>query len=203
MGLCSLGQSEVSLKAIELICPGQAKKAASEAIETALERLGCEVKKFIKRVNQQPVYTISEFLIEKKISPRRAVILGGPAETIAPLIERVLAIPCLAPAGAATANALGAALAKPTLEAELYADTDHGTLSVPVLNVARSVKGDYNLNKATMDLMQLMGGGSDLRVVAAESFNQTSGHGRSGKIIRVAVQSEPGLSSLLEGAPEA
>jgi N-methylhydantoinase A/oxoprolinase/acetone carboxylase beta subunit len=193
LGLCSLGDTTISKKAFEILAPSRAKEAASLAVEAVFERLNTAAKTFIDDVNRQPVYTISDYLVDWKLKPVRAVFLGGPAETLAPLAEKALSIPSRAPIGAATANALGAALAKPTMEAQLYADTAMGVLSAPTLGCQRSIGFDYTVTQAKEDLLALMGGGADLRITAEECFSQLSEAGRSGKVIRVAAQSAPGL----------
>jgi hypothetical protein len=162
-----------------------------------LTRVRDEYLAFVDRVNLQPVYTISDFLVDWRLKPKVAVFLGGPAETLAPLAGRVLGLPTMAPSGAATANALGSALARPTYEAELYADTDHGLMSVPTLGKQREINSSYDLEKAKMELFELMGGGSDLRITSAESFSQFHELGRAGKIIKVTAQSAPGLVARL------
>ncbi|MDR1486966.1 MAG: hydantoinase/oxoprolinase family protein [Deltaproteobacteria bacterium] len=196
LGLCALGDTEVSKKAFELVSPGQAVEMARRATEVALTTLKDAVDEFIRQVNQQPVYTISDYLVDWRLDPHQAIILGGPAHTMAPLVEKSLSIPTKAPEGAATANALGASLAKPTVEAELYADTEYGTLSVPTLNYYRNIDSRYRLENAKAELLKLMGG-EQISITAEESFNQLSDRGQSGKVIRVAAQSATGLIASL------
>jgi N-methylhydantoinase A/oxoprolinase/acetone carboxylase beta subunit len=199
LGLCSIGDPAVSRKALEDIAPGRAEPLARQALGTVLDRVAQEARAFVERINQQPVYTVSDFLVDWRLEPKRAVFLGGPAETLAPLAGEALGFPALAPPGAATANALGAALARPTFEAELYADTDHGLMSVPTLGRRRKINSSYNLETAKRELLELMGGGSDLRITSAESFSQFHEYGRAGKVIRVTAQSAPGLVAGLAG----
>ncbi|MDR1656284.1 MAG: hypothetical protein LBT47_01850 [Deltaproteobacteria bacterium] len=197
LGFCRLGEVEVSEKAFDALIPGQAKQMAEQAVAAVLKLLRQAVDKFVKQINDQPVYTISDYLVDWKLEPARVVFLGGPAETLAPLAEKALGLPASAPNGAATANALGAALAKPTSEAELYADTALGVLSAPTLGCRRSIGFSYTVDEAKRELLSLMGGGGDLRITAEESFSQLSDAGRSGKVIRVAAQSAPGLVASL------
>ncbi|MDR2302821.1 MAG: hypothetical protein LBF38_12385 [Deltaproteobacteria bacterium] len=197
LGYCAIGDPAVSKKALEEIAPGNSERLAKEALKTVLAKVRDEAREFVDRINQQPVYTVSDFLVDWRLAPKRVVFLGGPAETLAPVAAEILGLPASAPSGAATANALGAALAKPTIEAELYADTDHGLMSAPTLGKQRKIDSSYDLETAKRDLLELMGGGNDLRVTAAESFHQFHEYGRAGKVIKVTAQSAPGLVSRL------
>jgi hypothetical protein len=112
---------------------------------------------------------------------------------MAPLISLALNLKTIAPSEAASANALGAALAKPTVEAELYADTAAKTLSIPTLNITRSIDSNYSLDDAQKELLSLLPG--QVQITAAEIFNQVSDYGASGRVMRVRAQSTPGLIS--------
>jgi N-methylhydantoinase A/oxoprolinase/acetone carboxylase beta subunit len=197
LGRCSVGDPAVSRRALEEIAPGRSEELAREALKTVLTKVRDEAEAFVARINQQPVYTISDFLVDWRLAPKEAVLLGGPAETLAPLAGEILGLPTVAPSGAATANALGAALARPTVEAELYADTDHGLMTVPTLGKRKDINSRYDLETAKRDLLELMGGGSDLRITSAESFHQFHEYGRAGKVIKVTAQSAPGLVARL------
>ncbi|MDR2613527.1 MAG: hydantoinase/oxoprolinase family protein [Deltaproteobacteria bacterium] len=180
---------------------------AAEAVAVFLGRLREAADEFTDRVNRQPCYTVSEFLVDWRLAPARAVLLGGPARSLAPLAGDYLGLPVSAPPEASYANALGAALARPTAEAELYADTALETLSIPTLNVRRRIGRDYTLEDAKRDLLEAMAGagrgagggagpaqdGGAFQFTLAESFNQMGGRGRSGRVIRVKAQEAPGL----------
>jgi N-methylhydantoinase A/oxoprolinase/acetone carboxylase beta subunit len=197
LGRCAVGDPAVSREAMAALGAGTAEQAAEAAVAAALAKLKAAAEQFVAAVNSQPVYTISDYLVDWRLRPVRAALLGGPAETLAPLAGPALGLPASAPEGAATANALGAALARPSVEAELYADTAMGVMSAPTLGRSRRIYSSYNLLEAKNELLEMMGGGADLRITAQESFAQISEAGRSGKVIRVAAQSAPGLSARL------
>jgi N-methylhydantoinase A/oxoprolinase/acetone carboxylase beta subunit len=192
-----IGDKDVSERAMAALGAGTAREAAQSALDSALGLLRTAAASLVSELNSQPVYTIGDYLVDWRLDPVRAVFLGGPAETLAPLAESGLGLQCRAPKGADTANALGAALAKPSVEAELYADTALGVMSAPTLGASREIGPGYDLGRARGDLLELMGGGEDLRVTVSESFSQISDAGRSGRVIRVAAQSAPGLAARL------
>ncbi|MDR1578690.1 MAG: hypothetical protein LBT86_10785 [Deltaproteobacteria bacterium] len=193
LGLCQVGDVAISYQAFDKMTPGQAQKTARLAVDAVLDKLKRAFEEFLTTVNSQPVYTISEFLVDWRLNPTQAVILGGPAATLAQPLSETLQIPTVAPPEAATANALGAALAKPTTEAELYADTATGSLSVPTLNIQRSISSRYTLDEAKADLLAALG--EEAQITFAEIFNQVSDYGDSGRVMRVRAQTAPGLIS--------
>ncbi|MDR2338630.1 MAG: hypothetical protein LBF40_00595 [Deltaproteobacteria bacterium] len=196
LGLSSLGDTEVSAQAFRKLEPDKdPKELALLACEAVLGVLSGSASAFLSEINQRPAYTISELLLERRIEPRDVVFLGGPAGSIRALGEKSLGLPAEAPPEASYANALGAALAKPTIAAELYADTALSIMTIPVYGVRRAVGRDYRLDRAEADLLEAMGGGDDLQVTLRESFNQLGDYGRSGRVIRVRAQSAPGLIS--------
>jgi N-methylhydantoinase A/oxoprolinase/acetone carboxylase beta subunit len=197
LGYCAIGDPKISKQALEEVAPGKSTDLAQQALETVLTMVKTEAESFVDRINQQPVYTISDFLVDWRLEPKQAVLLGGPAETLGLCAGNILGLPVMAPLGASTANALGAALARPTVEAELYADTDHGLMSAPTLGKQKKINSSYDLEMAKRDLLELMGGGSDLRITSAESFYQFHEYGRAGKVIKVTAQSSPGLVARL------
>ncbi|MDR1039195.1 MAG: hydantoinase/oxoprolinase family protein [Deltaproteobacteria bacterium] len=193
LGRCEVGDPEISRAAFRKL--GRDPEAlAAQAAGAVLDRLKEAAREFLDRVNRQPCYTISEFLVDWRLEPSRAVLLGGPALALAPLAAGHLGMPVEAPPEASCANALGAALAKPTLEAELYADTALETLSIPTLNIRRRIGGNYTLEDAKRELLDALGGSDgSVQLTMAESFNQMGGRGRSGRVIRVKAQEAPGL----------
>jgi N-methylhydantoinase A/oxoprolinase/acetone carboxylase beta subunit len=196
LGLSAVGDTAVSLAAFRALDPGADPKAlAGLAAGAVLERLGLAAGDFLSEVNRRPAYTISELLLGERVSPSGAVILGGPAGSLAGLAGPALGIPASVPKEAPYANALGAALARPTRSAELYADTALGLMSIPVLGIQRGIPRGYGLKDAEADLISAMGGAADLRVTQAECFSQL-GEGEdegSGKVMRVRAQTAPGL----------
>jgi N-methylhydantoinase A/oxoprolinase/acetone carboxylase beta subunit len=193
LGRCEVGRPEISRAAFARL-GADPEALAADACGAALKRLKEAADEFLERANRQPCYTVSDFLVDWKLAPERAVLLGGPARALAPLASGPLGLPAEAPPEASYANALGAALARPTAEAELYADTALETVSIPTLNVRRRIGRDYTLEDAKRDLLEAMGGPeSGVKLTMAESFNQMGGRGRAGKVIRVKAQEPPGL----------
>ena len=220
LGMTALGNPALSLAAMGDLAgsagsPEHDPRALSELfVHEALETIRREVELLLDEVNAQPVYTIRELLVTDTLRPRQAVFIGGPAEALAAKAREVLNLPVLVPEESACANAVGAALARPTLAAELYADTLMGRMSIPDLGVEKEIERGYSLSDAKDDMrtafaetlgrygsfdMGIEGAGvedqrgQDVQVVYGESFAMLDDRGKRGRIVRLRAQLAAGL----------
>ncbi len=174
-------------KIIDTFC-----KAIKETIEGALEKL-----------NASPVYTIRELLKDRTIKPQSVGVIGGPAKALSQYLERELALPVEYPQNHEIANAIGAALSRPTVEVSLYADTDRAILSIPETGVYEKIDKYYDLKQAKERALSevkragvVMGFSVDqsgAEITEASSFNMIKGYYGADKNIRVKAQIKPGL----------
>ena len=215
LGLAALGDPALSLRALEALAaaPGSptddARVLSELFVAEALERVRREAALLLEEVNAQPVYTIRELLVTEALKPRRAVFIGGPAKALAERAGQVLGLPVLAPEESACANAVGAALARPTLAAELYADTLLGHMSIPDLGLEKAIGSGYSLAEAEKDMRAAFadvrgrddsfaagfadGGDQDMQIVYAESFAMLDDRNRRGRTVRLRGQLAAGL----------
>lgn len=202
-----------------------AKGASKEKAKEAMEQLGKElnmapekvgerilytmadmIKKktdnLLLEINSKPVYTIKELLHGKKIEPKIINIIGGPANVLSPILEKHYQLPCYFPKNYHVANAIGAALAKPTMEITMMADTSQKILSVSELGVYERIPSSYTLDQAKERAIELlksaaisMGMEADTiesEITEASSFNMVDGFDTKGKNIRIKAQIKPG-----------
>ncbi len=166
-------------------------KAVRETVESTLNK-----------INASPVYTIRELLADRTVKPQSVGVIGGPAKALSKYLEKELKMPVEYPINHEIANAIGAALARPTLEINLLADTDRGILSIPETGVYERINKYYELEDAKERALsevrlagEAMGLSSDIseaEIVEASSFNMVKGY-RADKNIRVKAQNKPGL----------
>ncbi|MDR1489341.1 MAG: hypothetical protein LBS65_02470 [Desulfovibrio sp.] len=219
--IASVGNAQLSRQAIRLMiedpaCPpaiknGQADpEAQSRALARlflagALQRIKKEALEILEEINTQPVYTIRELLVDKKLEPECAMFIGAPAGALRPALENALGLPVIAPEESPFANALGAALAKPTKAAELYADTLLGRMTIPDFRVEKNIGGDYRLEDARRDMSGAFAEAfqneepGQAQTVFAESFAVLDPSGRRGRILRIRSQYAAGLVLREEG----
>ncbi|SIN73320.1 hydantoinase/oxoprolinase family protein [Halodesulfovibrio marinisediminis] len=205
-GHASFGDVDSSRKGIELLaeeCGMKPSALAESAMTLAVKTISRAVHEFIKEVNSTPVYTIREILRGDEIVPDLVSIMGGPAEAFQKLLAEELQMPVETVPQYAVANAIGAAMTKPTFELELFADTEARTLFIPVVGERRRVPSTYKLLDAVLDAKEaLMNyfaqrniaiGVDDIEVTEEQSFNMVGDYGTVGRNIRVKCQIRPGV----------
>jgi N-methylhydantoinase A/oxoprolinase/acetone carboxylase beta subunit len=178
-------------------------RLAEAAIEYAVKRIKDEVDAMLRVINNRPVYTIHEMLEGKRIVPMEVYLMGGPAEAFRDLFAGWFDARVIVPKNYEIANAIGAALAKTTIDIELFADTSRGTLLIPNIGVRQKVPKNYTLGDAEKDAcsklaehlrrLGVTGGGEETQVVESSSFNMIDGFYTSGRDIRVKCQIKPGV----------
>src|SRR5699024_3838970 len=92
------------------------KDTANLILETMGDMIKDKVDSILYEINSKPVYTVKELLHGKTIQPKLINIIGGPAKVLSSILERKFDLPCHLPKDFHVANAVGAALAKPTAE---------------------------------------------------------------------------------------
>lgn len=172
-------------------------------LETMGDIIKDKVDELLYVINSQPVYTVKELLYGKKIEPKLINIIGGPANVLATVLEKKFNLPCYFPKDYHVANAVGAALAKPTTEINMVANTSQGILSVPELELYEKIGRNYTIDKARKRAIELikksalsLGANKDeieAEIVEESSFNMVRGFYTTGKNIRIKAQVKPGL----------
>ncbi|MBU1341111.1 MAG: hydantoinase/oxoprolinase family protein [Proteobacteria bacterium] len=158
----------------------------------------------IDKINSQPVYTVHEFLEGYKISPRKILLLGGPAPYFAKKIEELYHIKTVAVPESSVANAIGAALARTTCEVSVNADTEQGIVTAHEEDFAEPISksfSDDDLMETAYTLLKekAMNSGADpdnldeVEVVEFQKFNIVRNFSPRGKIFRTKMQLKPGL----------
>lgn len=185
---------------------GELEMDAEEVSNLILDRMAELIKiktdELLEEINSKPVYTVKEFLEDKKLKPENINIIGGPAKVLKSRLEARYKLPVRYPENYQVANAIGAALAKPTVEISLLADTAQKILTVSDLGIYEKISSDYSLEDAKKrarelleDAVRSMGAEEDSiesEIIEASSFNMVGGFFTTGKNIRVRAQIKPG-----------
>ena len=176
---------------------------ADFAIAAAVNRIREEVAGFVREINDRPVYTITEMLEGRRIEPTKVYVMGGPALALSALLQDAFSQEIVVPENFAVANAVGAALARPTFSVELFADTARGGMVVPSLGVYREVPSGYDLKQAEADAsgflrehMRVSGASEEeapVETVESSSFHMVEDSTFTGRNIRVVCQVRPGV----------
>jgi N-methylhydantoinase A/oxoprolinase/acetone carboxylase beta subunit len=227
MGGCETTPTD-ALKVLGLIEVGNLERAR-EAIATTASRLGkseIETASLIvdkttqiisEAVNgmfleweQEPAYRIWEVLQEKKARPQNVVGIGGGARgLITDIAEKLNAKPVI-PQHSEVGNAIGAAVARPTLTLNLHIDTEEKVYSVAEEGelVSLSATGIINFNKMSLSQAEDLATellskraksfgiyeySGEAEIVNSEVFNVVNGWYTVGKLFDVDMQIPAGL----------
>ncbi|KHK01942.1 hydantoinase/oxoprolinase family protein [Desulfovibrio sp. TomC] len=186
------------------------EEVAEAAILNAVNQIRSEVAAFVREINDRPVYTIFELLEGRQVRPTRVYVMGGPALALSALLQDAFSEEVVVPESFAVANAIGAALARPTFSVELFADTASGRLTIPSLGITRQVADNYSPAAAEgeaatclRDYLASIGAeveDAPIETVELSSFPMVEGQCLVGHNIRVACQVRPGVSAAYKQA---
>ncbi len=201
------GDTDASNRAIMEI--GQGLNCPLEEVALKVIKQGCatlkqEVMSFLDEINERPIYTIHELLQYRRIEPKKIYLMGGPAKILASYIEEEFGLPVIVPDFYGVANAVGAALSRPTTQAELFADTEKKIKTIPVFEIKETIPGSYNLKQAREDLINKMIDyitkefgwdiePDEIEVIEESSMNMVKDVFTVGQDIRVKCQVKPGI----------
>lgn len=206
LGLLEAGDRIAALGAMERIggrvgCDGG--EAARLMLELTGRRIADEVHGFLERLNSKPVYTIHEVLHDMPIVPTRVVVIGGPADQLAPFVGSALGLHYSVPMHFGVANAVGAAVSRVTAMVTLQADTERGTVIIPEADVNRPVPRQFDIREAEALAEEALraaassagGEAKEISVVERQCFNMIRGYSCTGRNIRLKLCVTPGLTA--------
>lgn len=176
------------------------KKALLEILDQFYHHITHSVTQLIEELANRPVYTISELLNEPQLTPEKVMMIGGPAEALLPGLAQKMGLTPLLPEFFAVANALGAAVARTTLKATLYADTSNRFYYLSGDLQKNSLKKRFSINDAKELLLNhiktkiIRDDINDLlEITHQECFNVVRNYQTLGQIIKLEAQIKPGI----------
>ncbi|NLC26248.1 MAG: hydantoinase/oxoprolinase family protein [Fastidiosipila sp.] len=165
--------------------------------------IGQAIDEILERINSSPVYTIKELLHGQHITPQSIKVIGGPARALTGALHQATGLEISFPNNYEIANALGAALAKPTTEISLYANTERRILSIPELDIYESIDKSFHqaeAEKIALNAVEKAGTAMGLpsdqleaEITESSCFNMVRGFMGRERNIRVRAQIKPGL----------
>jgi len=208
-GLCALGDPEKSLSGFARLAEKislETPQLADIVLKTALQTIHDKSLQLLDEINQKPVYTVAEIIHGQKIVPQKLFIMGAPAEVLAPELNKIFSLKTVVPENFAIANAIGAALTRPTMAAELFADTGKKRMFIPALDYKKEIGRSYSITQAKEDLICVLTeylkenhyidkAVPEIEIVTAEEFNMVDDYSIGSKSIRVSCQIRPSLET--------
>ena len=208
-GLCNLGDRDRSYSGCKLLAEKLSldiAELADTALQIALQTIQEKSFELLDKINQKPVYTVAEIIHGQKIVPQKLFVMGAPAQVLAPELAEIFQLETVVPENFAVANAVGAALTRPTMAAELFADTGKKRVFIPALDYKKEIDRNYSLAQAREDLIDALTeylkvnhyidqAVPEIEVISAEEFNMVGDYAIDSKSIRINCQIKPSLET--------
>lgn len=205
-GYVSFGDTARSLVALEKF-GGEPQLEAQKIIASAVGIIRETIEEMLDEWAKQPVYTVDDVIRGTEFEPAQLIGVGGGAPGLIKALGEAMELPVEIPAGAMVANAIGAAVARPTLSAGLRADTTEGFYIIPesgrrerlpkrfTQKVAEELLSSW-LCEQTAD-WQLPDAETEL--VSCEHFRTVHGYYDTGDIYNLRMQLRPGILYKVQG----
>ncbi|HQA07202.1 MAG TPA: hydantoinase/oxoprolinase family protein [Syntrophomonadaceae bacterium] len=180
-------------------------------INQVVTTLSEATREMFKEWENEPAYRVWEIVHRKHFTLDRVVGIGAAAYCIIPRVAETLEVQPFIHRYSDVANALGAAVARPTLSVYLHLDTERSLCAVEPGGIVekRSDIGKYQLEDArqlAVNYLYEMGKVrgmddylEDYKVFLEEQFNMIRGWSRTGRLFDVGVQIAPGLIQAYQG----
>ncbi|MCX7781372.1 MAG: hydantoinase/oxoprolinase family protein [Negativicutes bacterium] len=203
-GTAAFGDARLAAEAMRQVArPGETEAETAWSILTQAAVEVCRaIREMISEQASEPVYKVEDVIKQNPVKPDWVIGIGGAAPGLAPLVAEKLGCRCRIPENAAVANAVGAAVAKPTIEITLRADTSQGSYTVAELGLAEKLPARNMRREEVRELAarclreraaQIGVEAKDIAVVYEEEFNLIRGFSTTGKIITCRLQLKPGV----------
>lgn len=205
-GYVSFGDAARSLAALEKF-GSEPQLEAKRIIASAVGIIRGTIETMLDEWAKQPVYTVDDVIRGTEFVPAQLIGVGGGAPGLIKALGEAMELPVEIPEGAMVANAIGAAVARPTLSAGLRADTTEGFYIIPesgrrerlpkrfTQRVAEELLSS-RLREQTAD-WQLPDAETEL--VSCEHFRTVHGYYDTGDIYNLRMQLRPGILYKVQG----
>ncbi len=213
LGFIEIGNPERAREAIKATAASLGKseiETASLIVDKATQMIAEAVNEMFLEWEQEPAYRIWEVLQEKKARPENVVGIGGGARGLIAEIAKKLDAKPVIPEYAEVGNAIGAAVARPTLTLNLRIDTERKVYSVAEEGeiVSLNVTDIGNFNRMGSDEAEALAAkllreraesygiseyADEAEIVNSEVFNIVSGWSTVGRLFDVNMQIPAGL----------
>lgn len=181
-----------------------------DVADRVMEALMESIREMFRQWEDEPAYKVWEVVNRKPFVLQQVVGIGAASPAIVPMLAQKLGVKYLIHRHSPVANALGAALARPTLAIMVHVDTQNGSFSVSPGGLSGRVDGrNYQMEDArrlaALMLAQigaergLSAYANDAQVFLDEQFNVIRGMSLAGKLFNVGVQIAPGFVHGYEG----
>lgn len=205
-GYVKFGNEQKSWDALQTF-GGEPLTEAGKIIASAVAVIQKVIQEMLEEWAKQPVYTVDDVIKGTEFVPKLLIGVGGGAPGLVKALGEAMQLPVDIPLGAMVANAVGAAVARPTLSAGLRADTTDGFYIIP--ESGRREKLPYRFNKqAAEELLrqwllcqteEWLLPDRETELISYEHFNTVHGYYDTGDIYSLRMQLKPGILHKVQG----
>ena len=202
--LIEFGNRQLAIEAMSRVTiEGQTPRETADAVlHEAVHIIAKAIGDMLVQQANKPVYRVADIVNGTRLIVSHVIGVGGSAAGLVPLIARHLGLTYELPKQGMAANAIGAAVARPTIDITLRADTVTGYYTVAELGIKNKLPGGrFTLTDAYQlaadHLAELaVSRGITLAVteiIQSEEFNVVQGFRTVGKIMTCRLQIKPGV----------
>ncbi len=203
-GIIDFGNRQLAVGAMEKVAiAGQTPtEVATSVLEEVIAILSRGIGDMLTEQAARPVYRVEDIVHGTKISVQKVIGVGGAATGIVPMLAKHLGLSYEIPRQGMVANAIGAAVARSTVDITLRADTAEGYYTVAELGIKNKIPRNnfvladaYQLaEKHLVELAMIRGIAlGEIEMIQSEEFNVIRGFSTIGKIITCRLQIKPGV----------
>lgn len=212
----NIGEASLSLNALdELAVKAEMKREelCASVVTTVIDQLRSSIQAMFREWENEPAYKVWEVINKRKFSLDRIIGIGAASRAIVPELARVMQIEPSFHRYSDVANALGAAVARPTLSVNLHVDTqtrqynlDPGGLKGTLDNRNSRNFQLEDARQMARDYLEKLGCERGMKAYIQEStffmeeqFNMIRGWDGTGKLFDVGIQITPGFVEEFKG----
>lgn len=199
-GYVSFGDAAASRKALAGF--GAVPEAeASKIVAAAVKKIIATIEEMLAEWAKQPVYTVDDVIKGTEFIPEQLIGVGGGSLGLIKAVGEAIGLPVNIPKGAVVANAIGAAVARPTLSAGLRADTTERFYLIPESGQKQRLPSGFGKSIAMEILSAWLREQTkewqlpdqETELISYEHFNTVHSYWDSGDIFNLRMQLKPGI----------
>ncbi|MBP8819765.1 MAG: hydantoinase/oxoprolinase family protein [Syntrophomonadaceae bacterium] len=209
----NIGDPALSAAALEQLGDKQMSKEelSSAVVDIVTNRLQDAITNMFKEWENEPAYKVWEVINKRKFTPEQIIGIGAASRAIIPYLAETMQVNHLIHQYADVANALGAAVARPTLVVNLHVDTQTKIYTLDPGGVRGTLENprNYQLEDARQMAKKHLKEVGKERGMASytdessffmeEQFNMIGGWDRTGKLFDIGIQVTPGFIAEFKG----
>ena len=205
-GYVRFGDSTRSWTALQEL-GGEPLVEARKIVQAAVTKITATIDEMLLEWAKQPVYTVDDVIKGTEFVPQQIIGVGGGSLGLVKAVGEAMRLPVDIPVGAMVANAIGAAVARPTLVAGLRADTTENYYVIPESGRREKLPHPFNKGVAESILAAWLHEqainwqlpGQETELISCEKFRTIHDYARVGDIYNLRMQLKPGILYKVQG----